>query len=141
MRAHLPVLLITAAAALAACGDDPSGSHTQPGTTTQREPTAEQPAAPELRPPPCPPDLGNCERAAGTIAYVERVDPDGDGDAHFVLLSRESITAPGLTIIDVRRDLRPHPLPGPGAELAAAGPVYPGSRGQLQIEAVAIRTR
>ncbi|MGI9021567.1 MAG: hypothetical protein ACR2G3_12770 [Solirubrobacterales bacterium] len=74
------------------------------------------------------------------MLYVERVDPDGDGDAHFVLLSDESVTAPGLTILDVRSDLRPDPLPGPGDEIAGAGPVYPGSRGQLQIEAVAVRT-
>ena len=70
---------------------------------------------------------------------MERVDPDGDGDAHFVLLSGESITAPGITIVDVRRDLRPHPLPGIGDELAAAGPVYRGSRGQFQIEAIEVR--
>ncbi len=46
------------------------------------------------------------------ILYVERVDPDGDGDAHFVLASGEAITAPGISVIDVARELRPHPLPG-----------------------------
>jgi hypothetical protein len=66
------------------------------------------------------------------------VDPDGDGDAHFVLLSGESITGPGLTVVDVRRDLRPHPLPGPGDRISAAGPVYRGSHGQRQIEATEI---
>ncbi len=70
--------------------------------------------------------------------FVERVDPDGDGDAHFVLLSRESITAPGITIVDIRHDLRPRPLPTVGDQLAAAGPVLPGSRGQRQIQALAI---
>jgi hypothetical protein len=139
---HLAVAAVCAAT-LASC-DDPKPTTTasspppQPNTTAQREPTTEQPE-PSLRPPPCPPDLTNCERASGTIAYVERVDPDGDGDAHFVLLSAESITAPGLTIIDVRPDLRPRPLPGIGEELAAAGPVYRGSRGQLQIEALEVR--
>jgi hypothetical protein len=91
-------------------------------------------------PPACGPDaLPNCEAASGKVIYVERIDPDGDGDAHFVLASRESITAPGLTIIDVRTDLRPRPLPGPGALIAAAGPVYPGSAGQHQIEATEVR--
>lgn len=66
------------------------------------------------------------------------MDPDGDGDAHFVLLSRESITAPGISVIDVRADLRPEPLPGPGDRISAAGPVYPGSYGQRQIEAVTL---
>jgi hypothetical protein len=104
---------------------------------------AEQPRR-ELRPvePPgpqashCPADLANCRTATGRIIYVERVDPDGDGDAHFVLASSESITAPGLSTIDVKRALRPHPLPGPGDRLSAAGPVYQGTYGQRQIEAI-----
>jgi hypothetical protein len=63
------------------------------------------------------------------------VDPDGDGDAHFVLASRESVTLPGVSVIDVRVDLRPHPLPGPGDRISAAGPVAIGSYGQRQVEA------
>jgi hypothetical protein len=70
---------------------------------------------------------------------VQRVDPDGDGDAHFVLASVEGITAPGVTVVDVSAELRPRPLPGVGDLLAAAGPVHPGSFGQRQIEAVAVR--
>ena len=54
-------------------------------------------------------------------------------------VSDESITAPGLSIIDVRKDLRPHPLPGPGALIAAAGPVFPGSAGQMQIQSEEVR--
>ncbi len=42
-------------------------------------------------------------------------------------------------MIDVRRDLRPRPLPGIGDELSAAGPVYPGAYGQRQIEAIKLR--
>ena len=143
-RAGLAVLLATGA--LASCGGDEgresatNTSSTQPKATTQREPTTDQPADQALRPPPCPPALSNCRRASGTILYVERVDPDGDGDAHFVLLSDESITAPGVSVIDVRRDLRPHPLPGVGEQLAAAGPVFPGSHDQLQIQSEAVRT-
>ena len=94
-----------------------------------------------LRPPPCPAGSPNCEQASGEIAYVERVDPDGDGDAHFVLVSLESITGPGVSVIDVRADLRPRPLPGPGDQLAASGPVYEGHLGQRQIQAGAVRSR
>ncbi len=79
--------------------------------------------------------MANCRSAAGRVLYVERVDPDGDGDAHFVLLSSDSITAPGLSVIDVRADLRPRPLPGPGDLLSAAGAVFTGSYGQRQIHA------
>ncbi len=90
--------------------------------------------------PACDPGAANCASASGTIIYVERVDPDGDGDAHFVLSSREGITFPGISVIDVRADLRPHPLPGPGDLVAAAGPVYRGSYGQRQIQAVEVRS-
>lgn len=95
--------------------------------------------SPSLTPPPCPADASNCAEASGQIIYVERVDPDGDGDAHFVLLSSESITGPGLSVIDVRPELRPSPLPRPGEQLAASGPVLRGSYGQKQIQADAIR--
>jgi hypothetical protein len=81
----------------------------------------------------------SCRSATGRIVYVEAVDPDGDGDAHFVLLSDESITAPGISVIDVARELRPRPLPEPGDLLSAAGPVYRGSFGQRQIEAIEVR--
>jgi hypothetical protein len=43
-------------------------------------------------------------------------------------------------VIDVARDLRPHPLPGPGDLIAAAGPVYPGSYGQRQIQATKVES-
>lgn len=55
-----------------------------------------------------------------------------------MLASRQDITGPGISVIDVSAELRPRPLPGVGDELAAAGPVYPGSYGQRQIEAIAI---
>jgi hypothetical protein len=89
-----------------------------------------------LEPAICPPEARKCRAASGRVVYVERVDPDGDGDAHFVLASRDSITGPGVTVIDVKRSLRPSPLPGVGDRLSAAGPVYRGSYGQRQIEAV-----
>jgi hypothetical protein len=89
-----------------------------------------------LAPSHCPPDLSNCSTASGRILYVERVDPDGDGDAHFVLISRASITLPGVSVIDVEKSLRPHPLPGPGDHISAAGPVCRGSYGQRQIQAI-----
>jgi hypothetical protein len=83
--------------------------------------------------------VAGCRVASGRIIFVERVDPDGDGDAHFVLASRASITAPGISAVDVRRGLRPKPLPRPGDRLSAAGPVQVGSYGQRQIHALRLR--
>ena len=69
------------------------------------------------------------------------MDPDGDGDAHFVLLSAESVTAPGISVIDVRLDLRPEPLPEIGDTISAAGSVQEGSYGQSQIHADVLNVR
>ena len=132
-----------AAIAVAGCGDDDDEgpAPTRPEQAGQvRE--GNRPDTPEklsVEPVSCPPELENCRSASGWIVYVERVDPDGDGDAHFVLASRQSITAPGISVIDVRQDLRPHPLPGLGDEISAAGPVFRGSYGQRQIQAVELR--
>jgi len=82
----------------------------------------------------CEPGLSNCVVASGTVIYVEAVDPDGDGDAHFVTTSEEGVTLPGMTIFDVGTDLRPDPLPEVGDLVGGAGPVFRGSRGQKQIE-------
>ncbi len=102
--------------------------------------TAEKAASPRApigaMPSHCPPGHPACRETVGRIVYVERVDPDGDGDAHFVIRDPQSITLPGLTAIDVRKGLRPHPLPGPGDEVSAAGPVQIGSYGQHQIHAL-----
>jgi hypothetical protein len=114
----------------AGCSDDERPARTEPARS---EPS---PRAQRLEAARCPPDLGNCKTADGRIVYVERVDPDGDGDAHFVLSSDEAITLPGVSVIDVKKSLRPRPLPGVGDRISAAGPVYRGSFGQKQIEAI-----
>lgn len=108
------------------------------GAEPRQPPPASSPVArPDPRPKAahCPPSAGNCRAATGRILYVERVDPDGDGDAHFVLTTRGGISLPGITVIDVEKPMRPHPLPLPGDLVSAAGPVYRGSYGQRQIQA------
>jgi hypothetical protein len=130
-----PFAALAVAALLAGCSGEAEPAGEDPRTARAGE--AQRNAAPP--PPRCPAELSNCREASGRILYVERVDPDGDGDAHFVLLSRASVTGPGLTVVDVRRSLRPWPLPGPGDRLSAAGPVHRGSFGQRQIEAIEVR--
>jgi hypothetical protein len=85
----------------------------------------------------CGADAANCAAVTGRVLYVEAVDADGDGDAHYVLAGGD-VTAPGLSVIDVGRDLRPGRLPRPGELVSAAGPVFTGSYGQRQIEAVEV---
>jgi hypothetical protein len=146
--AQATVLVVLATAmALAGCGggDDGTVAATapRPGTAAESHPETaapaphrEHPAADLVAPSHCSPDLPACRVTFGRIVYVERVDPDGDGDAHFVVRDPQGITLPGLTAIDVRVGLRPHPLPGPGDLISAAGPVQTGSYGQSQIHAL-----
>lgn len=121
-------------------GDDDQGSD-RPATRQDRparvkqqpKPQEPEPALPEMS---CPAELTNCEVATGRVIYVEAVDPDGDGDAHFVTLSNQSITSTGITVFDVKPELRPDPLPGRGDLIGGYGPVYQGSYGQSQIEVI-----
>jgi hypothetical protein len=95
---------------------------------------------PALEPARCPPNVAGCAEVTGRVVYVERVDPDGDGDLHVVVNGR-SISLPGLTAIDVRPGLRPQRDPEPGDRVTAAGPVQRGSFGQDQIHALRFRVR
>jgi hypothetical protein len=135
-----PVALLAtgAIAVLAGCGGGEDPSPAVPSQPAQAEAPAERPArpAPQLE---CPPDTANCEAVEGVVIALERRDPDGDGDAHLVLADSAGITAPGISVIDIRADLRPRPLPAPGDRVSAAGPVYEGSFGQRQVEATAVR--
>jgi hypothetical protein len=139
-RRRLVVAGLVTVLALAGCSEEADEAVVPPKrAATEPAPPPPQPA--NARPVECPPALANCSMASGRIIYVERVDPDGDGDAHFVIASSDSITAPGISVIDVKKSLRPSPLPGPGDWISATGPVYEGSHGQSQIEAVRIRVR
>jgi hypothetical protein len=135
--------LAALALALAAGGCGGEAARSGSGTAARDpEPPTRPPGPPRrsatasVAPSRCPAGLPSCRTAEGRIVYVERVDPDGDGDAHFVVVDRQGITLPGLTAIDVRAGLRPRPLPGPGHLISAAGPVQTGSYGQSQIHAL-----
>jgi hypothetical protein len=120
--------IVICALALAGCGSHERASTAPPRAVVQhRQPKPERAH--------CPPTAANCSTARGRIIYIEAVDPDGDGDAHFVLASRHGVTGPGISVIDVEKGMRPHPLPLLGDLVSAAGPVYRGSHGQRQIQA------
>jgi hypothetical protein len=116
---------------LAGCGGSDPAPPTRPAATAT--PAPEQPA-PTVRHAHCARAAGNCAVATGRVLYVEEVDPDGDGDAHYVLAGGK-VTAPGISVIDVEAGMRPRRLPKAGELVSAAGPVYTGSYGQRQIEA------
>ncbi len=126
-------MTVTAIAlAVPGCGEERSSESARAGQGDRVD-------AATVAPVRCPAGLPACRSATGRIVYVERIDPDGDGDAHFVIRDPQGITLPGLTAIDVRKGLRPDPLPGPGDLISAAGPVQTGSYGQRQIHALELR--
>lgn len=127
--------------AVSGCGDTAGTTKStmqQPQVVKRASPDEhrDKPVVEAVEPSHCQPGLPSCRTTEGRIVYVERVDPDGDGDAHFVVIDPQGITLPGLTAIDVRKGLRPQPLPGPGDLISAAGPVQIGSHGQSQIHAL-----
>lgn len=152
---HRPRPLLVAAALAAAlvagCGSagsapggaaatDAAGSRAGAGpgpTAGAARPGARRRAAPR-----CAPGAANCAAASGRIIALESVDPDGDGDLHLVLAGR-SITLPGITVLDVSRDLRPRRDPRVGDWAAGVGPVYRGSHDQrqIQVERLVVRRR
>jgi hypothetical protein len=138
-------IALLALAVLAGCGADggegSNGSETtpRPQKSSSKEEFRgldESGTEETVEPSHCPAGHPACRETVGRIVYVERVDADGDGDAHFVIRDPQGITLAGLTAIDVRAGLRPHPLPGPGELISAAGPVQTGSYGQHQIHAL-----
>ena len=131
-------MLATVALALRNGDDGVIPDRIQPGAQAPPAPGAQappQPAAPSAQ---CPAAVPGCRAVSGRIINVEAVDPDGDGDAHFVLADTDSVSGPGITVVDVPPRLRPNPLPGVGGHLSAAGSVATGSHGQSQVEAVAL---
>ena len=141
--------LLIAAAGLglvAGCGGGEDDAGAPAAATRTPAPTATPAPAPRrrVRPLPerlsCPDGVAGCRSVRGRVVYVERVDPDGDGDLH-VVLSGGGITLPGLTAVDVRPGLRPRRDPREGDGVAAAGPVQRGSYGQSQIHALSFRVR
>lgn len=142
-RAALLAVVLLAAGGCGG-GDDAAKPAPRPQASTATSPKRTPPRPRKRTPPPpravCPPSTAGCVVATGRVAYVERVDPDGDGDAHFVIFGGH-VTGPGMSVIDLPVNLRPARLPGVGDTISAAGPVAVGSHGQRQVEVQDFRFR
>jgi hypothetical protein len=140
MRFFVLVLVIAAVVAAALPIDDDRRPAAKPRAAAPTPTATPTPAPRDVRRSRCPADVPGCRAVRGTVVYVERVDPDGDGDLH-VVVDAGSVTLAGMTAIDVARDLRPRRDPRIGDRVSAAGPVQTGSYGQSQIHALEFRVR
>jgi hypothetical protein len=140
MRIFVLVLVIGAVVAAALPIDDDRRPAAKPRAATPTPTATPTPAPRDVRRSRCPADVPDCRAVRGTVVYVERVDPDGDGDLH-VVVDAGNVTLAGMTAIDVARDLRPRRDPRIGDRVSAAGPVQTGSYGQSQIHALEFRVR
>jgi hypothetical protein len=143
MRYLLPILVLAAVVVAALPGDDRHAAPAEPRAATPTatpEPAVPKPRPRDVRRSRCSDDVPGCRAVRGTVLYVESVDPDGDGDLH-VVVDGGSITLPGMTAIDIARELRPRRDPKIGDRVSAAGPVQTGSYGQSQIHALELRIR
>ena len=112
-----------------------------PEPTTTPRPAERRRRRPLARPR-CRDGVPECASASGRVLFVERVDPDGDGDLHVVVDDRRrGVTLRGVTAIDVSKELRPRRDPRVGDEASAMGSVQTGSFGQSQIHALEFRVR
>lgn len=136
----LVFVLVVAAVVAAALPIDDRRTSAEP--RARAAPTATPAPAPvrDVRRSRCAAGVPGCRDVRGTVVYVERVDPDGDGDLH-VVVAAGSVTLPGMTSIDVAADLRPGRDPRIGDRVSAAGPVQTGSYKQSQIHALEFHVR
>jgi hypothetical protein len=135
MRRLALALVATAAVSVGGCGGDDERPRAAAPVTTA---TPDAPAPRDVRRSRCPEGVAGCRAVRGTVIFVERVDPDGDGDLH-VVLNAGSVSGPGITAVDVAADRRPRRDPRVGDRVSAAGPVQTGSFGQSQIHALEFR--
>jgi hypothetical protein len=130
MRWFVVVLVLAAVGAAALPIDDRKpAAKPHAGATPTATPTPTPRPARDVPRSHCPAGVAGCKTVRGTVIYVERVDPDG------------SYTLPGVTAIDVARDLRPRRDPSIGDRASAAGPLQTGSYRQSQIHALEFHAR
>jgi hypothetical protein len=141
VRWLVAILVLAAVVAAALPIDDRRDAPAESRQAAPPEPSATPaPKRRDVRKARCREGVPGCQTVRGTVIYVERVDPDGDGDLH-VVLDAGSVTLPGMTAVDVAPELRPRRDPRIGDRVSAAGPVQKGSYGQSQIHALEFRVR
>ena len=86
-------------------------------------------------------DIGWCRSVTGRVVSAQRMDGDGDGDLHLVLMSHDSVSAPGVSIVKVRAENRPSRMPRFGQWVSAIGFPQYGASGLAEVDARRMRVK
>lgn len=78
-----------------------------------------------------PRDRTTCARVAGRVVWIQKHDPDGDGDRHLIVISRLR-----PHIVKVPLDLPLHRLPRLGSRISATGWIVTGASGHYELDPV-----
>jgi hypothetical protein len=83
-----------------------------------------------------PPSAGNfaCSRVSGRVIWVQKHDPDGDGDRHLIVMARLH-----PRIVKLAKTFRVEPLPGIGDHVDAVGWVQVGASGHAEIDTIHLK--
>jgi hypothetical protein len=81
----------------------------------------------------------NCAAVTGRVLHIQRHDPDGDGDIHLILISKDSLTGPGISLVKIPIDRRPDILPGRLQWVSVVGYTYYGQDGEKNLDMLHLR--
>src|SRR4051794_24352761 len=135
MPRRLPLAVAGLAALVTACGPSVDYASVDATSTPTATPAAHRQA--KLRRARCPAHVPRCVTVTGPVVYVEATDPDGDGDAHYVLAAGH-VTGRGLTILKIGKALRPRHLARAGDLVSAAGTITTGSRDEHELKVLVL---
>lgn len=76
-------------------------------------------------------DQRSCVRVTGRVVWLQKHDPDGDGDRHLVVVARLR-----PHIVKLNRAFPVRHLPGLGAHVAVTGWIEVGAHGREEIRAL-----
>jgi hypothetical protein len=76
-----------------------------------------------------PRDRTTCARIAGRVVWIQKHDPDGDGDRHLIVVSRLR-----PRIVKVPTDLPLRHLPRLGSRVQATGWIVVGASGHAEVD-------
>jgi hypothetical protein len=128
-RRVLMVLALIGALAAVALVLGAGGHYERFPVSALRTPAARRHAPVWTRP--CkPPAIYNgldCARVAGRVVWIQRHDPDGDGDRHLILVSRLHVR-----IAKLEQDVHV-PLPSLGQTFSGTGVTKRGASGRIEV--------